>query len=358
MAIEIRTGAGRIVWGNPARSQIKKIQEGPDKGKPVLKDGQPINQWAFGVAFPKAEFIRDIWPAMQQEVASGFPHGVPGKFAWKYVDGDGVDSNGQPFNKREGYAGCYVLTISTEAFAPQIYRLMNNTYVQMKPEEIKTGDWVALALSIKLNIATDPRRTSSLYINPQGIDFVGHGQEIQNGPDPMALFKGQTYQLPPGASATPMAPLHNVGMPGTGGPSMPGQGPGMPMQPGPQQYAPQTGPGAPVGYPQPGPGYQPPPDPRFTGGPGQPQQPQYPNTNPGQPQGPGTPQYPPQGQPQGPGPGGYPPAYDFVHNAGQQTQPQYPPQGQPQMPGPGPQQYQQPGPGGYPPNMPGMPPNR
>jgi hypothetical protein len=290
-----------------------------------MKDGQPVQQWAFGVAFPKNEFA-PIWAAMSQEAATGYPQGTPPKFAWKYQDGDGIDSNGQPFNKREGYAGCFILTITTEAFAPPIYKFQNGAYVQLNADQIKTGDYVAVALNIKVNVPTDRTHTPGLYINPEAIDHVGYGQEIHNGPDPMALFGGQQRQLPPGASATPIASNGGVAMPGTGptmqpGPStmpmqQPGQMPGQPQmqyqQPGPQtmpgapQPGPQTMPGAPQpGYQQPAPGYTPPHDPRFTGGQQQPIQ----------------------------------PAHDFVQNAGNQQPMQTnggyyaPPQGQQPMPG-------------------------
>jgi hypothetical protein len=331
MPTEVKTGVGRIVWGSPAKAQVKKQQEGPQKGQPVLKDGQPVNQWAFGVAFPKAEFQATIWPAMSQEAASGYPNGTPPRFAWKYQDGDGIDSNGQPFNKREGYAGCYVLTISSEAFAPPVYKFENGAYRQLEPHEIKTGDYVAVALKFVVNVpAQGSTHTPSLYVNPVAIEFVGYGKEIQNGPDPMSLFGGQQRQLPPGASATPIASNNGVSMPGTGPTMQPGQMPGMmqqqPMmqQPG-QMPAQQPQPG----YQQPSPGYTPPHDPRFTGGP--------------QPGAPG-PQYQQPVQP----------AHDFVHNAGQQPQQMYQPQpGQMQ---PAPQMMQQPQPGMMQPGM--MPPNR
>ena len=343
MPTEIRTGVGRIVWGNPAKSQIKKQQQGPDKGKPVLKDGQPVNQWACGVAFPKLEF-QPIWAAMVQEAATGYPNGVPQRFAWKYQDGDGIDSNGQPFNKREGYAGCYVLTISSEAFAPPIYKFQNGAYVQLNGDQIKTGDFVALAVKFQVNVPPQgSTNTPSLYVNPLAIEHVGYGTEIQNGPDPMALFGGQQRQLPPGASATPLSSSGGVGMPGTG--------PGMQHNPNPS-------------YQQASPGYTPPVDPRFTGGgnpamPGQPMQQHNPNPGHGQPMqhNPGMPN---PGQ-HNPNPGGYvAPAHDFVHNAGQQQHNPNPPNPQ--------QHYQQnPIPGGYQQNpqqhqpngqMPGMPPNR
>jgi hypothetical protein len=302
MPTEIKsTPVGRIVWGSPAKAQVKKQQEGPNKGQPVLKDGQPVNQWAFGVAFPKAEFQAMIWPAMSQEAASGYPQGTPPRFAWKYQDGDGIDSNGQPFNKREGYAGCYVLTISSEAFAPPVYKWDGGKYRQLEAHEIKTGDYVSLALKFQVNVpAQGSTHTPSLYVNPVAVEHVGYGAEIQNGPDPMALFGGQQRQLPPGASATPVASNNGVSMPGTGQQM---QQPGQMMQPQPGQMPvqqPQTT------YQQPSPGYTPPHDPRFTGGqqPGQQQPQQMYQPQPGQ-----MPMQPVQ------------PAHDFVHNAGQQPQP-------------------------------------
>ena len=224
MGTEIITGVGRIVWGNPAKPQIKKD---PQTKQPVLRDGQQVNQWVFGVAFPKAEFEQMIWPAMAKESAQGYPNGTPQHFAWKYNDGDGVDSNGQPFNSREGYAGHYVLTVSTEAFAPPIYKLMNGAYVQLQPDQIKTGHYVVLALNIVVNVPTNRTHTPSLYINPVAIEHVGYGQEIHNGPDAQQLFGGSQYQLPAGASQTPVA---------SGGAGMPGTGQQPPMgQPAPQQ---------------------------------------------------------------------------------------------------------------------------
>jgi len=286
MGTEIKTGVGRIVWGNPAKPQIKKDVQ---TKQPVLRDGQQVQQWVFGVAFPKAEFEQMIWPAMAKESAQGYPNGAPQHFAWKYNDGDGVDSNGQPFNSREGYAGHYVLTISTEAFAPPVYKLVNGAYVQLQPDQIKTGDYVVLALNIVVNVPTNRTHTPGLYINPVAIDHVGYGQEIHNGPDAQQLFGGSQYQLPAGASQTPVA-SGGAGMPGTG------QQPPMGQQP-PQQ--------PPMGQPAP-------------------QQPPM-----GQP----APQQPPMGQP-GTMP---PPANDFVQNAGNQVMPgQQPPAqntGQPAMPG-------------------------
>ena len=305
MPIEgLRTGVGRIVWGNPKRAQTKKDQR---TKQPILKDGQPIQQWAFGVAFPKAEFNAYMKPAFDQEAMTGFPNGVPQGFSWKYIDGDGVDKQGKPYNTREGYAGCIVLTVSTEAFAPQVFKNVNGAYYEVAENEIKTGDYVVLNLNLKLNIPQDRTHTPGLYVNPNGIELVGQGVEIRNSVNPEEMFGGQQYQLPPGATALGAAPPMPQGGPVAGGYGQPQQAPyGQPQQ-------------APYGQPQQAP-Y------------GQPQQAPY-----------GQPQQAPYGQP---APGQMPPpAHDFVQNAGGYGQPQ---PVQPQM---------QPAPG-YPAQQPGMIPPR
>ena len=264
MAIELHTGMvpGRIVWGNPAKAQIKKDQQ---TKQPILRDGQPVQQWAFGVAFPKAHFQQHIWPALAQEAAAGYPNGTPRNFSFKYVDGDGVDNKGQPYSNREGYAGHIVLTVSTEAFAPPIFkRNAQGTFDQVPAEGIKTGDYVALGLNIKVNVPTNPTHTPGLYINPLAIELVGYGTEIHSvgAVDPNALFGAHQYQLPAGASATPPVATGGVQMPGMGAATapQPGMMPGM-AAPQPQQPAMQPQPGMMPGMAAPAaqPGQMPPP---------------------------------------------------------------------------------------------------
>ena len=207
MTIEVLSPVGRIVWGHPLKAQTKKDQR---TKQPVLKDGQPVDQWVFGIAFSKQDFQSVLWPAMAQEAATYFPSGTPSNFAWKYKDGDGVDANGKPFSNREGYAGCYVLTVSSEAFAPPVFKSENNAYRNLSAEEIKCGDYVAVKLSFKFNEAKSPN-TPGLYVNPQGILHVGYGHEIiTSGADPEELFAGANFALPAGATAVPQmgaAPL-------------------------------------------------------------------------------------------------------------------------------------------------------
>lgn len=234
MPIDIHTGAvpGRIVWGNPTKAR-NKTRRNPVTGAEetvIGKDGQPVQQWSFGVAFPKDHFQSVIYPALYQEAIAAFPNGVPPRFAWKFKDGDGIDDKGQPFSNREGYAGHFVLTISTEAFAPPIYKLNGGSYQQISPDQIKCGDYIAMGLGIKFNGATGSN-TPGLYVNPLAIEHVAFGTEIITtaGVDPNAIFGGKQYQLPAGATTQPMVTQTGATPPGM--PGMPTAAPAPMAQP-------------------------------------------------------------------------------------------------------------------------------
>lgn len=212
MPTEFTTTVGRIVWGNPAKASKKVNQE---TNQPVLRDGQEVEQWVFGVAFPKAEFEQNIMPHLNQEALSAYPNGVPQNFSWKIKDGDtATDAKGNAYSEKEGRAGCYILTISTEAFQPPIFKWEGNAYRQLEGHEIKTGDYITARISAKVNVPTKTTHTPGLYINPVALNFVGYGQEIVGSSiDPSQVFGEQPVALPPGASATPLAPETNVAMP-------------------------------------------------------------------------------------------------------------------------------------------------
>ena len=249
---DIITPVGRIVWGNPLNGRPKT----DNNNQPVInpQTGQQVTQWAFGLAIPKDQ-AGAIFQAMQQEAGSIFPQGAPQNFAWKFKDGDGLDDKGIPFANREGYAGHIVLSISTEAFAPRVVRLVGGNYQQMM-EGVKCGDYVRVALGIKGHPGKMNVRGSvpGLYLNPSMIEFVGYGQEIVSGPDASTLFGGQSVALPAGASVVPLAPANPMpsGMPGA--PAMPGFAPPTPAAPQYQQApaAPQPG-SMPGNAPYPGP---------------------------------------------------------------------------------------------------------
>lgn len=261
MPTQFVTPVGRIVWGHPLKPQIKKDQK---TKQIIMRDGNQVQQWVFGLAIPKDQFVAQVWPQMSAEAATLFPNGVPSNFSWKYKDGDGVDASGKPYNTREGYAGHYVLTISTEAFSPQVFKHENGAYRQLAPEEIKTGDFVAVNLTLVANKPKDIQNTPGLYVNPNGIVFVGYGAEIVSaGSNPDELFAGAQFALPAGASAAPLMPAAPL--------------PGAPAPLPQPQYAPQPLPAA-APQPQYAPAPLPAPAPDFVHNAGAPAplpQPQY-----------------------------------------------------------------------------------
>lgn len=205
---------GRVVAGHPGKLRDKKNQQ---TKQTVMKDGQPVKQTYFGVAVEKGYFNQQILPLMQAEVKSAFPNafpnpavlgglqGLPDRFSWKIKDGDGYDSQGKPFNTREGYAGHYVINFTSEGFAPQLFRKDGNNYFQINPDDLKCGDYVAVKTSIKYNGATGTN-TPGLYVNPNMVLLIGYGAEIvSSAQDPEEAFAGYQAQLPAGAMTAPAA---------------------------------------------------------------------------------------------------------------------------------------------------------
>lgn len=203
------TVQGRVVWGHPGELRHKKDRN----NQTVMKDGKPVEQCAFGLAIPKAMFDQQPLPSgytirqhLEAEARTAFPHGTPQNFAWKFKDGDSVDHKGKPFASREGFGGHYVLTISTQGFAPPIYKSNGQGgWNQMDAKEVKCGDFVAVDLMVKFNGATGTH-TPGLYINPNGVLFLGYGNEINNSQDPDEMFGGFQAAQFAGMSAQPQMP--------------------------------------------------------------------------------------------------------------------------------------------------------
>jgi hypothetical protein len=212
---------GRIVWGSPTKMRQKTHRTGPQKGQPQLDSkGAVIQEISFGVAYQKADFLEKIWPFMSAEIATGYPNGVPGRFAYKYVDADTVDDKGVPYANREGYAGCYVLVYTqriNETFGlPPIFKFNQQAgrYDQLDVNAIKCGDYVAIGTNFKVHVATGSDDTPSIYVNPRAIELVQSGVAISTGAvDAASMFGGQVRQLPAGAAVAPMT-ASPVGMPG------------------------------------------------------------------------------------------------------------------------------------------------
>lgn len=280
---EFNTPVGRIVWGHPLNPR-EKMKDGAK----VLKDGVPVKQWSFGVAFTKPEFEAQIWPHLASETTKMFASGLPPKYSYKYKDGDDPNptwnngKQGKPLNQRPGHAGHYILTVTTELQAPSVVRFEGGVYKEVLPTQIKCGDYVAMTIIAKVHGGESP----GLYINPGVVVHAFEGDAIDGGGfdiDPTQSF-GAAPQFAMPAGARPLGAPAPVGMPAyappaaqpgqfapptqvpTGMPAaMPGQ-PGNAYAPAAQATPPGMMPGAPTAAPayspapmQPAPGQMPPP---------------------------------------------------------------------------------------------------
>lgn len=212
---------GRLVW-----TSGKTVFEGKPKvnkttKQPVLdRNNQQAVEYGFGIAVPKSALTNDqdnIWFAQHAEAQLLYQGGqVPPKFAWKRKDGDiDVDEKGQPYSKREGYAGCMVFACTT-TIPIKFFRHEAGHNIMIN-EGIKCGDYVQVQLNIKAHPPLNGGNPG-LYMNPQAVLFLGYGTEIvsqaASGND---IFGTQAPALPPGASAMPIAPQGGAPLVSTGG---------------------------------------------------------------------------------------------------------------------------------------------
>ncbi|MFM6929440.1 MAG: hypothetical protein ACKOX6_13310 [Bdellovibrio sp.] len=206
---------GRIVWvaGDLFKGKPKTDQ---NTRQPIIdqKTGLQKIEFGFGLAVPKSVLNQmgagepgEIWRVIHEEAQAMYQgRQVPPAFAWKYKDGDSVDQNGVPFAQREGYAGCLVFACTTSIpikFFKFDQQLNQNIQVN---EGIKCGDYVNVQLSVKAHPAIGQGKPG-LYLNPNAVQLIGYGKEIVNAPSGDQVFGTQAPPLPPGASATPVAPM-------------------------------------------------------------------------------------------------------------------------------------------------------
>lgn len=220
---QVTFGKGRIVWGAPSKTKDK------DKaGKPLTtKSGAPRIKCDFGVAIPKngsVAFWQTPWGAELYGVGlAAFPHLfdpttkqlLPGrKFSWKVTDGDSPvpNENGRRPCDQEGYQGCWVISFGS-SFVPRCVRFENGAWVDINPDQIKTGHEVEIAGSVDSN---GDAQKSGIYVNHGLVAHAGILPEIvSQGIDPGAAgftpgfsgsFPTPAAGLPTGAAATVSLP--------------------------------------------------------------------------------------------------------------------------------------------------------
>ena len=226
---------GRIVQGNPL---VANPQTNPQTGAPKLgKDGNQSVNWYCNVAFDKKnpktiEMITAIYQEAARLFPALFPFGyqptarqdtqppihaggcIRNDFAFKLKDGDGYDANGKPHSAKEGWAGHWIVQISTYAGAMRVVNgLTGNspiTEVGTGPAHIKTGDFVVCCLDIKTNgWSNDPQSKPGIFMNPDLIQLNGYGEYIAGGVNVDELLKDVAVATggytPTGMSTTPTA---------------------------------------------------------------------------------------------------------------------------------------------------------
>lgn len=316
---------GRIIWGSVSELNTRDIT-----GKP--EPDVEKHAYTFGLAIRKDDpGIGALLQAFYQQALAGYPNnqmmanriaqewqsGFAGvAFRFKVKDGDRpLQRTGKPDDNARG---CWVISCKTKI----PIKCANAQNVEIDPKTVERGYFVDVALSIAVNEKTD--NTAGLYVNPMVVRLLAFGEKIMGGISIEDAFAGHAAptQLPPGASATPVAPAGGIpglpGFPQAGAPqAMPQFGaPAAPMNNGPtapnSAYPSNQGemPGFPGGSVQfPGgpalttaPGFpaqtQAAP---ATGYPSNPQMPGFPNGNTGSPT--GYPINPATGQPYQPHPG-------------------------------------------------------
>lgn len=238
---------GRIVW--VCGDLFKGKQKTVFGTQQVMLDanGQPIMEYGFGLAVPKSVLQQagaglpgEIWSAIHEEALQLYPsRNVPKDFAYKYRDGDDPNEGG-----KEGYAGHLIFACTTR-LPIKFFRYENGQNILIN-EGIKCGDYVNVQLLVKAQSSAKP----GLYLNPLAVQFLGYGKEIVNAPSGNSIFGTQPPPLPPGASATPVAPQAGLLVPPPGAPAQapaaPAYGTPTPGAPAPYGAAPQHPQTAPV----------------------------------------------------------------------------------------------------------------
>jgi len=232
----------RFVMGDAFRGNDKDAS-----GRPrFTKDGQPKTTWFIGGIIAKNDpAFAEFWQTLTAVAQRDFPGGEYQRpdFAWKVVDGDGTNQDGKAYPAH--CHGHYIVRMSN-GYQPTVYDTANQQIVD--PQQCQRGYYIRAALTV---VGNGDAQRPGLYLNPNLIQVVGYGEIITSGPDPSQVF-ASPVQLPPGASATPVAsaPMPaQVGMPPMGAPAAAPANPTAPVAQAPAQPAPAALPGNPTASP-------------------------------------------------------------------------------------------------------------
>jgi hypothetical protein len=210
--IDILTPVGRLVAGDVFKANTVDPQGRPLTIKSGPNAGQPRTEYYFAIAIPKTDptYNTEVLAKLQAAAKAGFPtmfdangQCVRPDFAWKVVDGDSnvPNQNNTIPSTKEGYPGHWVLSFKG-GFAPKAYTKGGEAVIT-DPEQLKRGYYIRVYGSVAAN---GDMQKPGVFLNPNMVELVGYGDEINSGPDGAAVFGGAPVaNLPAGASVTPLA---------------------------------------------------------------------------------------------------------------------------------------------------------
>lgn len=211
-SLEFTTPIGRFVQGDLFKGSDKDRKGNPYIIKNGPNKGQQTTRYFFAVAFAKTDqAFMQLWQQLAALARQGYPQHFDGngncthpRFAWKIVDGDGVDDEGKPNSAKEGFAGHWVMKFSG-SFAPKVFHAGKYDPMQQvqDPNQVKRGWFVRVAGNAAPNIGSE---VPGLYMNASLVSIEAAGPEITSGPDANAAFAQPAGPLPVGATAVPMSP--------------------------------------------------------------------------------------------------------------------------------------------------------
>lgn len=206
---------------------LRVIKSGPNAG-------QPNPQYFLAGAISKADpGWPAFWSTLVTKAAEDFPNLFPGgpsapcvhpSFAFKVIDGDGVDTSGKPWSTREGFAGHWIVRFAS-SYPPRLFyagRYSPQEQIQEKGA-IKRGYFVRISGTVEGNAnALKP----GIYVNLDMVELSAYGPEIVSGPDATEAFGTAPTALPAGASPTPLTPTAPAPAAAPGPAPLPVAGPG------------------------------------------------------------------------------------------------------------------------------------
>ena len=232
MAEILLSPVGRLVQGDPFKAQdkdqkgnLRVVKSGPNAGQPnpqffiavAYSKTDPVTQAEWGPYRARLDQIAKVsfpllfpdTPLPGQPLHLGAGGGTVGcthpSFAWKIIDGDGYDDSGQPWSKREGFAGHWVVRYSS-GYAPKVYPVGRHSPLdQITAEQshlVRRGYYVRVSSGVESNGDVSK---PGLYQNLNMLELVGQGPEIRGGVDASQAF-GAPVALPAGATALPGSP--------------------------------------------------------------------------------------------------------------------------------------------------------